>query len=185
MKNQMKIILTVGLSIFILINSNICYCYNDLKSNLDLQKEVFVLQQTYDGYDFNKHYDIKIFINDLAKAVSTKDKNAIVFFMMNVPLKDEYGDNPGNHSPSLGCKTTTDIYNKFDLIFTKGINSAIMKQEYRGYDTESMNGDVIENGEFLIEGDYKIDGDSSRPHIMLGIKKVNGIYKIYAIKFYS
>ena len=184
MKNQLNLLLTIVLSIFNLVCSNNGYCYNSSIGKFEIKKTEIVFEQTINKFDFAKHNDINIFIKDLAKAVSTNDIHNVVE-MMNAPLTDEYGGNPGNNTTSLSCKDVSDIFEKFDRIFTKGIISAIKKLKYRGFDTKSMNGDVIKNGEFLIEGDGNIDGDSPRPHIMLGIKKVNGIYKIYAIKFYS
>ena len=135
------------------------------------------------GYNFDKHNDIKIFINDLAKAVSTDDKNSIAQ-MINFPFVDEWGDNSYNQSPPLGCKTANQFFEKYDKIFLTNLKNAIISKKYRAADnSDEMFSDVIENGEYLIEPKTKYVG--KRPDNMLGIKKVNGKFKIYAIKFYS
>jgi len=150
-----------------------------IKSELPKEKS------SAEGYNFDKHNDIKVFVNDLAKAVSSGDKNSISQ-MINFPLIDTWGDNPGNQSPSFGCKNSNQFFEKYDKIFTKGVVAAIKNKKYRAADnSDEMFEDVIENGEYLIEGDGNIDGESKRPHNMLGIKKVNGKFKVYAIKFYS
>jgi len=131
------------------------------------------------GYNFDKHNDIKIFIDDLAKAVSTGDKNNIAQ-MINFPLIDTWGDNPGNQSPSLGCKNINQFFEKYDKIFTNDIIKAITNKKYR----EGIGGqDAFNKGEYGIDC-FKNYYDN-RPCIMFGIKKVNGKFKIYAIKFSS
>ena len=127
------------------------------------------------GYNFDQHNDIKVFINDLAKAVSTTDKEAISK-MVNFPLVDDWGDNPFNKSESLGCKTLDQFMQKFNKIFTPEIVRDIKAKKYRGFSDNTL-GDVINKGEYLIEG--------TRDTGMFGIKKVNGKFKVYALKFYS
>ena len=63
------------------------------------------------SYDFEKHGDIKVFIDDLIKAVNSDDKNSIAQ-MINLPFKDEWGDNPYNQSTPLGCKTENQFFEK-------------------------------------------------------------------------
>lgn len=128
------------------------------------------------GYNFDNHGDIKVFIDDLSKATNSGDKNSIAQ-MINFPLKDVWGDNPGNQTPSLRCNNSTQFLEKYDKIFTSSTKKSIKSKKYRGYSTNSINGDVIEQGEYLIENDMGM--------YMLGIKKINGKYKIYALKFYS
>lgn len=136
------------------------------------------------NYNFENHDVIKVFILDLAKAVNNNDKNSIAK-MINFPFIDEWGDNPYNQSVALGCKTENQFFAKYDKIFTNGIKKAILENKYRGWTDGGWGDDVIEKGEYLITGDGSLDGESKRPHIMLGLKKVKGKFKIYAIKFFS
>lgn len=130
----------------------------------------------------DNHSSIKFFINDLAKAVSTGDKNSLAK-MINFPLVDEWGDNPNNESEPLGCKTADQFFEKYDKIFTQDLKRSITAKKYRGWVNNVLDGDVIEKGEYLIPC-FK-DSSDNRPCNMFGIKKVNGTFKIYAIKFYS
>lgn len=129
-------------------------------------------------YNFDKHGDIHAFIDDLAKAIEKNDKNTIAQ-MTHFPLPDEYGDNPGNQSPTtLGCKSASQFIEKFNKIFTPEIIRDIKAKKFRGFVNDSgPSPDIINEGEYLIEGNNDIG--------MLGIKLVNGKFKIYALKFYS
>ncbi len=135
-----------------------------------------------DRYNFDKHNDIKVFMNDLAKAAGTSDKSNVAQ-MIKFPFVDEWGDNPGNQSPPLGCKTANQLFEKYDKIFTKDMMKAISAKKYRGWVYGDLHEDVIEKGEYLIEC-FK-DSYANRPCNMFAIKKVNGKFKIFAIKFYS
>lgn len=135
-------------------------------------------------YQVEKHDDIEVFIQDLAKAVNVDDQKTVAQ-MTHFPLQDEWGDYSDNQTPSLGCKTEQEFFEKYDAIFTKGIKTSISENNYRGWTDNGNGNDVIQQGEFLIEGDGNIDGESERPHVMLGMKMIDGKFKIYAIKFYS
>ncbi len=139
---------------------------------------------TAGNYNFDKHDNIQVFMQDLALAVEKGDKESIAG-MIDFPFTDEWGDYPDNQTFPLGCENSKQFLEKFDRIFTDGVKKAIAGQSYRGW-TDNGNGtDVIAKGEYLIEGDGSIDGESDRPHVMLGIRLVSGKFKIYAVKFYS
>jgi len=134
-------------------------------------------------YNIDKHDDINFFISDLAKAVTANDKNGIAQMIV-FPLADEFGDNNANQSTPLGCKNADEFFKKYDSIFVSPLKNAITAKKFRAADNSSKElEDVIRNGEYLIEYDPISGGN--RPDIMLGIKKVSGKFKIYAIKFYS
>lgn len=123
------------------------------------------------SYDFENHGDIKVFIDDLAKAVNSDDKNSIAK-MINFPLLDKCTDSY-SQTPSLRCNDNTQFLSKYDKIFTSSTKESIKSKKYRGYrsDFETCD-DVIKKGEYLIEdiGMY-----------IPCIKKVNEKYKIYAL----
>lgn len=143
-------------------------------------------QPSCDGYNFGKHNIIKTFINDLARAVSNDDKINLAK-MITFPFRDEWGDNPNNESEPLGCKTVDQFFEKYDKIFTIDIIKAIGAKKYRGWQYDELEGDVIKKGEYLIECfDFQSEGIAeNRMCNMLGIRKINGKFKIYAVKFYS
>ena len=153
-----------------------------IATNNSSTKVVATDKSSSGGYNIDKHNDIKVFINDLAKAVSTNDKNAISQ-MINFPFVDEWGDNPYNESTPLGCRDVRQFFEKFDKIFTNDIKKAIIAKKYRGYSDQNIDGDVINKGEYLI--DCLTNSNEKRQCNNFGIKRVNGKFKIYAIKFYS
>ena len=123
------------------------------------------------SYDFEQHGDIKVFIDDLAKAVNSDDKNSIAQ-MINFPLLDKCTDSY-SQTPSLRCNDSKQFLLKYDKIFTSETKESIKNKKYRGYSTDFTTCyDVIKKGEYLIEdvGMY-----------IPCIKKVNGKYKIYAL----
>ena len=70
-------------------------------------------------------------------------------------------------------------------IFTSDIIKAITAKKYRGADNSDIEfQDVIKNGEYLINC-FNYDSYNNRPCNIFGIKKINGKFKIYAIKFSS
>ena len=173
MKKHTRIILSIGLSFLVLTSCN----------NSNNNKTEEASDESAD-YNFDKHGEIAVFIDDLAKAVNNDDKNTIAQ-MTQFPLQDEWEGNLEDQSTSLSCQTDKQFSEKYDKIFTPGLKKPIKAKEYRGWFNNGTGVDVIEKGEFLIDGDGNIDGESERPRNMLGIKKIDGVFKIYAIKFYS
>lgn len=151
------------------------------KSSIQAKKNQSVDEKTsnkqgFDEYDFENHGNISTFMNDLAKAVSNGDKS-VVAEMFLFPLKDEWGDNPFNRAEPLSCRDIHQFFTKYDKIFTNETKESIKNKKIRGYTENTLHGDVIEPGEYLIENKRGIH--------MLGIKKKNGKFKIYSLKFYS
>ena len=136
---------------------------------------------TSDGYSFDNHNDINAFIKDLAKAVSENDKMT-VGQMTNFPFIDVLGDNPGNNTSSLDCKNSEQFIQKYDKIFVGNLVKVIKSKKYSGWtEPEPPNyEEIINKGEYLI--DAGVYGDRE---FLIGIKKINGKFKLYAMKFRS
>lgn len=162
----------------------LAYKENDTMQSIKAQRKKLISTATPNEnigskeYYFDQHNDIKVFITDLAKAVSANDRD-IVAKMITFPLNDEWSE-----TIPLGCKNEEQFMTKYDLIFTGYIKDAIISNKYRAADnSDEMFPDVIKKGEYLIAPDNP--GGEKRPDIMLGLRKINGKFKIYAIKFYS
>lgn len=136
------------------------------------------------SYNFDKHYDIITFINDLAKAVTSKDKSTVAQ-MTNFPFKDYLGDDilyKANNGKSFSSKNSLQFIENYDGIFITNLIKVIEAKKYReGKGGGSYFEDIADKGEYIIEANQ----DDKRIEYILVIKKVNGIYKLCNMMFHS
>lgn len=147
-------------------------------------------------YRFDRHGDFKVFIADLRKAVAADDRAAVAK-MTAQPFADfSRGSSclPGNdpcdaqqRKQSASARNEAEAVAKYDRIVTAAVRAALKANRVRGYSRkldsgEDENGEVqapgvIEQGEYLLEND---DIHSQRV-----FKRVDGVYKLQRIPFYS
>ncbi len=103
----------------------------DSKKDLSKAAEIDISFST-SKYNYTDHNDIRVFIDDLTKAVFLNDKVAIAK-MFNYPFIDYWGNDPlNNKAKSLNCKNSSELFEKFDKIFTKEIVKCILLQTFFG-----------------------------------------------------
>ncbi|QWP77710.1 DUF1311 domain-containing protein [Lysobacter sp. K5869] len=147
-------------------------------------------------YRYDRHGDFKIFIADLRKAVAADDRAAVAK-MIAQPFADfSRGSSclPGNdpcdeqqRKQSASARSEAEAIAKYDRIVTASVRSALKANRVRAYSRkldsgEDENGEVqapgvIEPGEYLLEND-----DATQQRVF---KRVNGVYKLQRIPFYS
>lgn len=140
-------------------------------------------------YDYEKHNNIDAFINDLAKAVKTDDRNAVAK-MTFFPFEDGFREwldpvNPPKNIPNLKSDTEKQFLEKYSTIFLPTLKKAIERKEYRGSFSSSSvedydGADFIEEGEFVITGSRT----DKRPY-SIAIKKINGKFKLHRMVWSS
>lgn len=147
-------------------------------------------------YRYDRHGDFKVFIADLRKAVAADDRVAVAK-MTARPFADfSHGSSclPGNdpcdaqqRKQSASARDQAEVVAKYDRIVTAAVRAALKANRVRAYSRkldsgEDENGEVqapgaIEPGEYLLEND---DIHSQRV-----FKRVDGVYKLQRIPFYS
>lgn len=133
--------------------------------------------------DFEKHNDIKIFLDDLAKAIAASDIESISE-MVAYPFQDVWGDNAMNKSSSLSCKNKSQFTNKYSGIFSSAVVAAIKKKKYRGRVKDRWGDDVIVEGEYLFESIPNNTENSTRADNVLVFGKVGGKFKLKYVTFF-
>lgn len=147
-------------------------------------------------YRYDRHGDFKVFIADFRKAVAADDRAAVAK-MTARPFADfSHGSSclPGNdpcdaqqRKQSASARDAAEVVAKYDRILTASVRAALKANRVRAYSRkrdsgEDENGEVqapgvIEQGEYLLEND---DIYSQRV-----FKRVDGVYKLQRIPFYS
>lgn len=147
-------------------------------------------------YRYDRHGDFKIFIADLRKAVAADDRAAVAK-MTAQPFADfSRGSSclPGNdpcdaqqRKQSASARNEAETIAKYDRIVTASVRSALKANRVRAYSRkrdsgEDENGEVqapgaIGPGEYLLEND-----DRTQQRVF---KRVDGVYKLQRIPFYS
>ncbi|ROU08680.1 DUF1311 domain-containing protein [Lysobacter enzymogenes] len=148
------------------------------------------------AYRYDRHGDFKIFIADFRKAVAADDRAAVAK-MTARPFADfSHGSSclPGNdpcdaqqRQQSASARDAAEVAAKYDRILTASVRAALKANRVRAYSRkrdsgEDENGEVqapgvIEQGEYLLEND-DIHGQRV-------FKRVDGVYKLQRIPFYS
>lgn len=135
------------------------------------------------GYDYTKHSNFKTFWNDFKSAVNSGDKQAILK-MTHMPFIDKIED-AYNKPTTLTSKTEQTFLSNYDKIFTANVKKAINKDAYRGYEyNDFIGGDVINKGEYLLKVVNDINS-SHRETCDLVFIKINGLFKLSYIPYYS
>lgn len=147
-------------------------------------------------YRYERHGDFKVFIADFRRAVAAGDRAAVAK-MTAQPFADfSHGSSclPGNdpcdarqRKQSASARNQAEVIAKYDRILTAAVRSALKADRVRAYSRkldsgEDENGEVqaasaIEPGEYLLEND---DAEQQRV-----FKRVDGVYKLQRIPFYS
>ncbi|WP_159567508.1 hypothetical protein [Budvicia diplopodorum] len=124
------------------------------------------------NYHFDKHDDFKIFWQDFQKAVLQKDKAAIAK-MMNYPFSDY------EHSPLIFLNEA-EFLAQYDELFNAKMVKLIETNQYRQGDPEQEDmADTTGPDGYVIEHENSDDGYN------LVIEKIDGVYKLVRIAFYS
>lgn len=138
------------------------------------------------AYNFARHDDIDVFMNDLASAASAGDKAAIAR-MTSFPFIDKYpqfasgNEKDSSEYESLAASDSTVFISKFDNLFIPDLINAMKLKKYRGFEKNEHVDDIIAEGEYLIMAEAPIN----KRQYALAIKKINGVYKIYRTAFSS
>lgn len=147
-------------------------------------------------YRYDRHGDFNVFIADFRKAVAADDRAAVAK-MTAQPFADfRHGSSclPGNdpcdaqqRKQSASARNQAEVIAKYDRILTAAVRSALKADRVRAYSRkldsgEDESGEVqaagaIEPGEYLLEND-----DTEQQRVF---KRVDGVYKLQRIPFYS
>ncbi|MFZ4797699.1 MAG: hypothetical protein ACOYMA_09410 [Bacteroidia bacterium] len=135
------------------------------------------------GYNYAGHSNFKTFWKDFKNAVNSGDKEAVLK-MTKIPFIDKIED-AYNKSTSLTSKSGQKLLSNYDKIFTSSVKKAIDKNAYRGYEyNDFIGGDVINKGEYLLNVENNVS-ISNRETCDLVFVKVNGVFKLAYIPYYS
>ena len=127
---------------------------------------------TNSTYQFEKHDDFQVFWQDLQKAVRQKDKTAVAK-MLNYPFSDY------EHSPMIFLNET-EFLAQYDELFNAKMIKLIETNSYRQGDADQEQvADTTGPDGYVIEHENSDDGYN------LVIEKVDGVYKLVRIAFYS
>lgn len=138
------------------------------------------------SYNYAKHDDINIFINDLATAISNKDKAAVAQ-MTEFPFTDHWPEFfAGNEAEKknvedLSALNATEFFNNYDKIFIPELQNEIKNKKFRAHEKNEHVTDIINEGEYLILAEAPIN----KRQYGLAIRKTTGVYKIYRMAFSS
>ncbi len=140
-------------------------------------------QFTTPNQAIDRRKNLKFFIEDLSKAVSSNDKAAVAT-MVRFPFVDSWykeGDQ------SLSCKNKQEFIKKFDLIFIPELKKAIKGGKYYHQATSNENSEApgpLNQGEYMFDASPSNDDGTGR-NIILVFKKVNGKFTITRLGFAS
>ncbi|WP_157953007.1 hypothetical protein [Limnobaculum parvum] len=127
---------------------------------------------TESRYQFDQHSDFTIFWHDLQLAVSTQDKEAVAK-MMSFPFSDY------EHSPMI-FQNEAEFLAQYNELFDAEMMRLIQTNQYRQGDADqSQVLDAVSPEGYIIEHENSDNGYN------LVIEKVDGIYKLVRIAFYS
>ncbi|GKX54867.1 hypothetical protein SOASR030_09790 [Leminorella grimontii] len=125
-----------------------------------------------DVYRFDKHDDFNIFWSDLQLAVQHNDKRAVAKMML-FPFSDY------EHSPVI-FQSEDEFIAHYDELFDREMVELIKNNRYRPGDPDQS--EVLDAAS--PEG-FVIEHENSDLGYNLVIEKVDGVYKIVRVAFYS
>ncbi|AKJ42421.1 hypothetical protein [Pragia fontium] len=141
-------------------------------STVSLTHAQETVSPTEELYQFDKHSDFTVFWHDLQLAVSRKDKAAVVK-MMNFPFSDY------DHSPMI-FQNEAEFLAQYDELFDPEMVKLIENNQYRqGEADQSQVEDTVDPDGYVIEHENSDNGYN------LVIEKVDNVYKLVRIAFYS
>ncbi|GKX53041.1 hypothetical protein [Budvicia aquatica] len=124
------------------------------------------------AYQFEKHGDFQVFWQDLRRAVVQNDRDG-VSKMLNYPFSDY------EHSPMI-FQNQAEFIAQYDELFNAKMIKLIETNHYRQGEAEQEDmTDAASPEGYIIEHENSDDGYN------LVIEKVDGIYKLVRIAFYS
>ena len=138
------------------------------------------------AYNFARHDDINVFMDDLSKAAAAGDKMAIAQ-MTNFPFEDKWpqfvtgNEKDTSKWQSFGAVDSAEYVGKFDNLYIPYLVEAMKQKKYRGWEKNEHVPDIIEEGEYLIMAEAPIN----KRQYAIAIKKINGVYKIFRTAFSS
>lgn len=147
-------------------------------------------------YRYDRHGDFAVFIADFRKAVAAGDRAAVAR-MTARPFADfSRGSSclPGNdpcdaqqRRQSASARDEAEAIAKYERIVTAAVRAALAANRVRGYSRaldsgEDENGDVQAPGA-IDPGEYLLENDDVREQRVF--KRVDGVYKLQRIPFYS
>lgn len=125
-----------------------------------------------EAYRFDQHSEFTVFWHDFQLAVRHKDKAAIAK-MMNFPFSDY------DHSPMI-FQNQEDFLAHYDELFDPEMVKLIENSQYRqGEADQSQVEDAVDPDGYVIEHENSDNGYN------LVIEKVDNVYKLVRIAFYS
>src|SRR5687767_10654211 len=136
------------------------------------------------SYNYARHDDINIFMNDLATAISNNDKAAVAQ-MTEFPFTDHWPEffygtvKEKKELEDLSALNATIFFNKFDKIFIPELQNEIKNKKFRGFEMREKDPDIIKEGEYLILAEAPVN----KRQYGLAIRKTTGVYKIYRTAF--
>lgn len=155
----MKEMITAVVMAFTLFIQSTAYAENVIPVNADV-------------YQFDKHGDFRIFWSDLQLAVQNDDRHAVSKMML-FPFSDY------EHSPVI-FQSEEEFIAHYDELFDQEMIELIKNNRYRPGDPDQS--EVLDAAS--PEG-YVIEHENSDLGYNLVIEKVDGVYKIVRVAFYS
>jgi hypothetical protein len=141
---------------------------------------------TIPTYNFAKHDDINVFIDDLSKAIAANDRNGVAQ-MTEFPFTDHWkefltGNDVGKQQiEDLSAKNANEFTSKYDKLFIPELQNEIKNKKFRGFEKNEHVPDIINEDEYLILAEAPVN----KRQYGLAIRKANGVYKIYRTAFSS